>query len=73
MKVKVLRAFWYGGDLKSIGAEVDLPDQLAREVVYGGKAERVKDPKPAAPAPAEPIKQPLTTKSAAALTGKKGA
>jgi hypothetical protein len=74
MKVTVLRAFWYGGASHSIGAEVDLPDALAREVIYGGKASAVKEqPKSAAsPTPTPPIqaKQPMTTKSASALAGK---
>jgi hypothetical protein len=75
MLVKVLRPFWYGGAVKGIGAEVDLPDQLAREVIYGGKASRVLPPKPlkAEPVAAPVEKQPMTTKSAAALLGKKGA
>ena len=76
MKVRVLRPFWLNGEPRAIGAVVDVPDALGLEVVYGGKAERVKDPpaEPAAekqPAP-QPKKQTLTTKSASALLGKKG-
>jgi hypothetical protein len=76
MEVKVLRPFWYGGELRAVGTKVDLPEPLAREVVFGGKAERVK-PAPALKAetlPAAPAiqKQPMTTKSAPALAGKKG-
>jgi hypothetical protein len=82
MKVRVLRPFWYGGVVKKTGDEVDLPDHLAREVVFGGKAELVVD-RPAKPSPPTPpaqahvpaqapAKQPMTTKSAPALAGKKG-
>jgi hypothetical protein len=69
MQVKVLRPFWYQGEVKAVGTTVDLPDQLAREVVFGGKAERFVPSATEAPAPA---KQPLSAKSAPALAGKKG-
>lgn len=72
MKVKVLRPFWFEGVVRSAGALVDLPDHLGREVVYGGKAERVLSPTAEAPKPAPEIKQTMTTKTAGALAGKKG-
>lgn len=68
MRVKVLRPFWYEGAIKSIGTEVDLPDALGREVVFGGKAALVKVYAASVP---EPIKQPMTTKTAGVLAGKK--
>jgi hypothetical protein len=76
MEVRVLRPFWYGGEVKTVGTKLDLPDHLAREVVFGGKAERVIPPpaakaQPATEPPAIP-KQTMTTKSAPALAGKKG-
>lgn len=71
MKVKVLRPFWFEGKVRSAGAEVELPEQLAREVIFGGKGERVIAP-PADPTPVQPTKQPMTTKTAGALAGKKG-
>lgn len=77
MEVKVLRPFWYEGAVKTVDTTLDLPDALAREVVFGGKAERV-IPKPAPPKtqpePEPPViqKQPMTSKSAPALAGKKG-
>jgi len=69
MRVKVLRALWYAGEMRKIGVELELPDQLAREVIYNGKAERVLPPEKAQP------DGPMTTATAPELTGgkKKGA
>lgn len=76
MEVRVLRPFWYEGKVNAVGTKLDLPDQLAREVVFGGKAERViPPPAPKAQPAVEPpaiVKQTMTTKSAPALAGKKG-
>ena len=78
MRVKVLRPLWFEGKARAVGDEIDYPDHLVSELIFGGKAERVTPPaKPAKPAQPEQesapaAKQPMTTKSAAALTGKKG-
>lgn len=64
MRVKVLRALWYAGELRKVGVELDLPDQLARESIYNGKVERVaSDDKPKA--------GPMTTATAPDLVGGK--
>jgi hypothetical protein len=67
MRVKVLRALWYAGEMRNIGAELELPDQLARESIYNGKVERVTD----APKAAEPKAGPMTTSTAPDLVGGK--
>jgi hypothetical protein len=56
IQVKVVRAFWYGGARNEPGAIVELDDNVARETIALGKAERV-----GAKAPA--VSAPLTTKS----------
>ena len=79
MRVKVLRPLWFEGKARAVGDEIDYPDHLVSELIFGGKAERVTpSAKPAKPAQPEQeaatavTKQPMTTKSAPALTGKKG-
>lgn len=66
MKVKALRAFCIGGARVEPGQEAEMPDHIAIEAIWLGKAERVKAPS------AEPPKaQPMTTKTAASLVAKK--
>jgi hypothetical protein len=43
-KVKVLAAFYHRNDLHEVGAEPDLPDGTAAEMVGVGKAEYVEPP-----------------------------
>jgi len=63
MRVRVVRAFRIGGKAQDKGGEVDLPDNLAREIISSGKAERV--------AAAPPVSGPLTTESASELVSGK--
>jgi len=55
-RVKVVRAFWYGGARKEPGEIVELDDYAARETIALGKAEK-------AGAPAPVVSAPLTTES----------
>lgn len=56
MKVRVLRAFCVKAERREPGSVVDLPDHVAREVVWLGKGEKVE-------ATPEPV-GPMTTESA---------
>lgn len=60
MKVKVTRAFLVKGEAQAVGTEVDLPDQVARELLWIGKVEHVGQPQP-------PRRGPATTTTAGAL------
>jgi hypothetical protein len=65
MKVHVVRAFCIGGARQEPGTSVDVPDQIGRELVFLGKAERL--------TPAEPVAGSMTTTSAAAIVKGKAA
>jgi hypothetical protein len=64
MRVRVLRALWYAGEMRKPGEEMDFPDQMAREAIHIGKVERVT-------AEAKPQAGPMTTATAPELTGAK--
>lgn len=65
MKIKVLRAFYWEGQVKPVGSVFEVSERQAAELASMGKAERAADE----PAPAPP--GPLTTDSAADLLGGK--
>ena len=63
MRIRVLRALWYAGEMRKPGEEMEFPDQLAREAIHIGKVERIgAEAKPSAP---------MTTATAADLVGGK--
>lgn len=65
MRVRLLRALYFGGVRKEAGAVLDLPDHEAREDLHRGVVERVE------PAPAV-APGPMTTESAPQIVaGKK--
>lgn len=47
MKVKAVLRFWYGGELIDKGAEVEVDDNVGRDLLVSGKAVRVEEPPPA--------------------------
>lgn len=64
MKVKVLRAFCIRGERQEPGKEIDVADAFGRELVFAGRAAPAN-----AQAAAKAKPGPMTTKTAAALTG----
>ena len=51
MKVKCVLRFWYGGKLVDKDQVVEVDESLGREVIASGKAVKVEEAAPAAPAP----------------------
>lgn len=64
MKVKVLRAFLVKGEAQAVGAEIELPDRLAAELIHVGKVEPAAAGKPAAKAPMKSAASPLVAGAA---------
>ncbi len=48
-RVRILRAFWYGGKSWEVGQVVTLPEGIARQAVAARKAEFVADEVPSPP------------------------
>jgi hypothetical protein len=46
ISIRVIRAFYYKGVMQKVGAVLDYPAPLAREVIQLGKAERYVAPEP---------------------------
>ena len=65
MRIRVLRAFYWEGQVKPVGQVFDVTERQAAELASMGKAERAADEPPPAPP------GPLTTDSAADLIGGK--
>jgi len=51
MKVKCVLRFWYEGKLVDKGEVVEVDDSLGREIIASGKAVKMEEAAPAAPAP----------------------
>ena len=51
MKVKCVLRFWYEGKLVDKGEVVEVDESLGREIIASGKAVKVEEAPPAAPAP----------------------
>jgi hypothetical protein len=67
MLVRVLRPLCIRAERQEPGTVIDLPDHVAREAIWLGKAERAPAAKP------EPSPEPMTTESASILVkGKAG-
>lgn len=54
MLIRVIKPFLVRGQRQEPGSVVDLPDHVAREILWMGKAERVSDV-PAEPQPSAPV------------------
>lgn len=65
MRIIVLRSFWRQNERQAPGSELDVPDELGRELIQMGKAAAA-DPKPVAA-------EVMTTQSAGALVSGKPA
>jgi hypothetical protein len=59
MRIRVLRAFYFGGTRQEPGAAMEVPDQQGRELIAVGKAE--------ATGALPVVKGPMTTESVSTL------